>query len=115
MYKWNNKEYKCPIDVTIDVLGGKWRSLIIWHLSREVLRFSEVRRIVPGISKKVLSEHLRELEKHGFIERKVYPEVPPRVEYKIMDKGRGLGKILDLMEKWGQNILETEGEKQSEN
>jgi len=111
MYRWNNKDYKCPIETTIDVLGGKWRSLIIWHLNKEILRFSEVQKIVPGISKKVLSEHLRDLEKNAFIERKVYPEVPPRVEYMITDKGRGLGEILNLMEKWGRNILETEGEK----
>lgn len=111
MYRWNNKEYKCPIEATIDVLGGKWRSLIVWHLNKEVLRFSEVQKIVPGISKKVLSEHLRELEKNEIIERKVSPEVPPRVEYKITSKGRDLGEVLDIMEKWGSNILETEGKK----
>ncbi|MDP0488498.1 MAG: helix-turn-helix domain-containing protein [Fusobacterium sp. JB021] len=111
MYKWNKKEYKCPIELTIDILGGKWRSLILWHLNIEVLRFTEIRKIVPGISKKVLSEHLRELEKNGLIERKIYPEVPPKVEYKITEKGKELAEILNLMEKWGQNILEKEGEK----
>jgi len=103
MYRWNNKEYKCPVEITIDVLGGKWRSLIVWHLSKDVLRFSEVQKIVPGISKKVLSEHLKELEKNKLIDRKVYPE--------ITSKGKGLSEILDLMEKWGRNILETEGVK----
>ncbi len=111
MYRWNGKDYKCPIETTIDVIGGKWRSLIIWHLNKEVLRFSEIQRIVPGISKKVLSEHLRDLEKNDFIERRVYPEVPPKVEYLITEKGRGLGEILDAMEKWGKNLLEKEGEK----
>ncbi len=111
MYRWNGRDYKCPIEVTIDVIGGKWKSLIIWHLNKEVLRFSEIQRIVPGISKKVLSEHLRDLEKNGFIERKVYPEVPPRVEYIITEKGRGLGEVLDIMERWGRDLLETEGEK----
>lgn len=111
MYRWNGKEYKCPIEATIDVIGGKWRSLIIWHLNKEVLRFSEVQRIVPGISKKVLSEHLRDLEKNGFIERRVYPEVPPKVEYMITPKGRGLGKVLDVMEQWGRDLLEDEGER----
>lgn len=111
MYRWNNKEYKCPVEITIDILGGKWRALIVWHLSKNVLRFSEVQKIVPGISKKVLSEHLKELEKNKLIDRKVYPEIPPRVEYKITSKGKGLSEILDLMEKWGKNILETEGVK----
>lgn len=111
MYRWNNKEYKCPVEITIDILGGKWRALIVWHLSKNVLRFSEVQKIVPGISKKVLSEHLKELEKNKLIDRKVYPEIPPRVEYKITSKGKGLSEILDLMEKWGRNILETEGVK----
>lgn len=111
MYRWNNKEYKCPVEITIDILGGKWRALIVWHLSKNVLRFSEVQKIVPGISKKVLSEHLKELEKNKIIDRKVYPEIPPRVEYKITSKGKGLSEILDLMEKWGRNILETEGVK----
>ncbi len=111
MYRWKNKEYKCPVEITIDILGGKWRSLIVWHLSKNVLRFSEVQKIVPGISKKVLSEHLKELEKNKLIDRKVYPEIPPRVEYKITSKGKGITEILDLMEKWGRNILETEGVK----
>lgn len=102
MYKWNDKEYKCPIEITIDVIGGKWRSLIIWHLNQETLRFSEIRGIVPGISKKVLSEHLKELEKFELITRKVYPEVPPKVEYRITEKGRTLGKVLDVMDEWGK-------------
>ena len=111
MYRWNDKDYRCPIEVTIDVIGGKWRSLIIWHLNREVLRFSEIQKIVSGISKKVLSEHLRDLEKNGFIERKVYPEVPPRVEYMMTPKGRKLGEVLDSMERWGRELLESEGRK----
>lgn len=110
MYRWNDKDYKCPIEVTIDVIGGKWKALILWHLNKETLRFSEVQKIVPGISKKVLSEHLRVLEKHGFIERKVYPEVPPRVEYSITPKGEELGEIVGTMERWGRTFLEAEGE-----
>ena len=110
MYRWNDKDYKCPIEVTIDVIGGKWKALILWHLNKETLRFSEVQKIVPGISKKVLSEHLRVLEKHAFIERTVYPEVPPRVEYSITSKGEELGKIVGSMEIWGRTFLESEGE-----
>lgn len=110
MYRWNNKDYKCPIEVTINVIGGKWKSLILWHLNKGILRFSEV----PGISKKVLSEHLRVLEKNNFIERKVYPEVPPKVEYSITNKGKELGEIVSTMEVWGKNFLEVEEEKVEE-
>jgi DNA-binding HxlR family transcriptional regulator len=86
----------------MDVLGGKWRSLIIWHLIKEDLRFSQVQKIVPGISKKVLSEHLRVLEKNEFIIRIVHPTVPPSVEYKISQKGKTLEKVLDELELWGR-------------
>ncbi|MFT7003444.1 MAG: DNA-binding HxlR family transcriptional regulator [Sulfurimonas sp.] len=105
MYIYNDKEYKCSLEATMDVLGGKWRSLILWHLIQENLRFSQIRLIVPGISKKVLSEHLRVLEKNDFISRKVYPEVPPRVEYSITEKGKTLGAALDTLEKWGHEHL----------
>jgi DNA-binding HxlR family transcriptional regulator len=111
MYRWNEKDYKCPIEVTMDILGGKWRSLIFWHLGQKKLRFGELQKIVPGISKKVLTEHLKNLEKRGFIEREVFPEVPPRVEYSITSKGKKLLEVLKVMEKWGRDFLETEGEK----
>ncbi len=102
MYKFNGKEYKCSLEATMDVLGGKWRSLILWHLIEDTLRFSQIRKIVPGISKKVLSEHLHVLEKNGFITRKVYPEVPPRVEYTITEKGKTLSDALGALESWGR-------------
>lgn len=105
MYKYNNKQYKCSLAATMDVLGGKWRSLILWHLIKENLRFNEIQKIVPGISKKVLSEHLRVLEKNDFIIRIVYPTIPPSVEYRITSKGKTLEKILDAMELWGKENL----------
>lgn len=105
MFEFNDKEYKCSLEATMDVLSGKWRSLILWHLMQENLRFSQIREIVPGISKKVLSEHLRVLEKNDLISRKVYPEVPPKVEYSITDKGRTLSKALYELEKWGRDYL----------
>ncbi len=111
MYKWNGKDYKCPIEVTIDILGGKWRSLILWHIGEKTCRFGELQRIVPGISKKVLAEHLKFLEKMGFIERRLFAEVPPKVEYSISKKGEELIKILKVMESWGVLFLEGEGEK----
>lgn len=102
MYQFNNKEYKCSLAAAMDVLGGKWRSLILWHLIKENLRFSQIQKIVPGISKKVLSEHLRVLEKNELIIRIVHPTVPPSVEYRISEKGKTLEKVLDELESWGR-------------
>lgn len=104
-YEFNEKEYKCSLEAAMDALGGKWRSLIIWHLIQENLRFSQIQKIVPGISKKVLSEHLRVLEKNEFISRKVYAEVPPRVEYMITPRGKTLSTALDALESWGKENL----------
>jgi len=111
MYKFNDKEYKCSLEATMDALGGKWRSLILWHLIQEDLRFSQIQKIVPGISKKVLSEHLRVLEKNDLIIRLVYAEVPPRVEYKISQKGKTLSKALNELESWGKEQLLMEEDK----
>jgi len=105
MYLFNEKSYKCSLEAAMDVLGGKWRSLILWHLMKEKLRFSQVQKIVPGISKKVLSEHLRILEKNELVIRTVYPTVPPSVEYEISEHGKTLAHILDQLEQWGKDNL----------
>lgn len=106
IYKYNEKEYKCPLEAVMDLLAGKWRALIIWHLIKENLRFSEIQRIVPGISKKVLSEHLRVMEQNELIERTVFPEVPPRVEYNITSKGKTLFEPLNYLENWARENME---------
>lgn len=105
MYKFNNKEYKCSLEAAMDLLGGKWRSLILWHLIQEDLRFSQIQKILYGISKKVLSEHLRVLEKNDLIIRVVHPTVPPSVEYKISEKGKTLTNALNQIELWGREYL----------
>ena len=111
IYKYNEKEYKCPLEAAIDLLGGKWRSLILWHLIQEKLRFSQIQKIVPGISKKVLSEHLRVLEQNELIERTVFPEIPPKVEYNITAKGKSLSHPLDYLEKWAKENMEKKDSK----
>jgi DNA-binding HxlR family transcriptional regulator len=105
MYEFNGKTYKCSLEATMDALGGKWRSLILWHLIEKDLRFSQIQEIVPGISKKVLSEHLRVLEKNGFISRKVYAQVPPKVEYMITPYGKSLSHAIEALESWGKEHL----------
>jgi DNA-binding HxlR family transcriptional regulator len=95
------KQKACPTAVTLHVIGGKWKPVILWLLSERMLRFSELKRSIPGITQRMLTQQLRELEWDGIVSRKVYPEVPPRVEYSITEFGRTLGPILKLMCKWG--------------
>jgi DNA-binding HxlR family transcriptional regulator len=106
IYKYNETEYKCPLEVAMDLLSGKWRSLILWHLIQEKLRFSQSQKILPGISKKVLSEHLKVMEQNELIGRTVYPEVPPRVEYHITEKGKTLASPLQYLENWARENME---------
>ena len=110
IYKYNEKEYKCPLEAAMDLLAGKWRALILWHLIQEDLRFSQIQKIVPGISKKVLSEHLRIMEQNELIKRTVFPEVPPRVEYSITEKGKTLHEPLDYLEKWAREYMQKDDE-----
>ncbi|MFE9424630.1 winged helix-turn-helix transcriptional regulator [Kitasatospora sp. NPDC006697] len=95
--------YVCGIDAAMDVIGGKWKVLILWALdARPQCRFGELRRLVPGITEKVLSAHLRELETDGIVHRKAYEEVPPRVEYSLTQVGRELNAALKPLGAWGR-------------
>jgi len=97
----------CPIAATIDVIGGKWKPIIIWLLMQETKRFGELHRSIPGITVKVLSRHLKELEADGILGRKMFPEVPPRVEYSLTEKGRSLTTIMESLALWSRaNILQ---------
>lgn len=100
MLSYNNKEYVCHLDLGMDLIRGKWKAVIICHLNEGPKRFLELQRITCGISQKVLNEKLTELEKDSLITKKTYPEVPPRVEYKLTEKGKKLFPALDLLEKW---------------
>lgn len=95
------KSFQCPIEVTINLIGGKYKSLILWQLSDKVLRFGELQRLIPGATQKMLTQQLRDLEKNELIKRKVYPEVPPKVEYSISDLGKTIMPILNAMCDWG--------------
>jgi len=91
----------CPVATTVQLIGSKWKLLIIRNLRSRPWRFNELRRDLVGISQKVLTDSLREMEADGIITRTVYPEVPPRVEYALSGLGETLGPILDAMAKWG--------------
>lgn len=90
------------VKVTLNVIGGKWKPLIMFLLVDQTLRFSELQRSIDGITQKMLTEQLRELEKDGLVRRKVYPQVPPKVEYSITSYGRTLLPVLDTMHEWGK-------------
>ncbi|PLX79700.1 MAG: transcriptional regulator [Desulfuromonas sp.] len=98
--------YRCPVTVTLDIIGGKWKAVILWHLTFKTLRFSQLRRRLPEITQKMLTQQLRELENDGMVNRKVYAEVPPRVEYSLTESGMSLQPILAQMCDWGREHLE---------
>ena len=104
-YTKNGKTFHCPVEAALDVIGGKWKPLILWALGGNVMRFSELQKELPGVNTKMLTKQLRELEKDGVISRKVYPEVPPRVEYAITDFGKTLLPILQALCDWGAGYL----------
>ena len=99
--------YRCTVSVTLDIIGGKWKSLILWQLSFKTLRFSQLKRRLSKVTQKMLTQQLRELERDGLIHRKVYAEVPPRVEYSLTPLGISVIPILQLMYQWGQDYLIT--------
>ena len=94
----------CPVETTLSLIGGKYKALILWHLSAGTLRFSQLQKAVTA-TPRMLTLQLRELENDGLISRTVYPEVPPRVEYAMTDLGRSLMPILTAMRNWGTEYL----------
>lgn len=94
---------ECPVATTVQLIGNKWKLLIIRNLLADSQRFTDFLKTIPGLSKKVLTDNLRALEEDGLIERKVFAEVPPRVEYSLSDLGKTLKPILDAMFEWGMD------------
>ncbi len=94
--------YRCPVEATLDVIGGKWKALILFHLRDAVCRFGELRRKIPGVSERMLAQQLRELEDQGVVHREVYREVPPKVEYWLTEYGKTLRPLMALMCEWGK-------------
>ncbi|MBU7318863.1 winged helix-turn-helix transcriptional regulator [Paenibacillus oleatilyticus] len=93
----------CPVETTLDVIGGKWKGIILYQLLDGTKRFNEFRRLNPGITQFMLTLQLRELERDGIIHREIYKEVPPRVEYSLTDFGRTLEPVIMSMKAWGES------------
>lgn len=95
----------CPVSATLELIGGKYKALILWHLSEKKLRFSELKKAVKNATPKMLTQQLRELEMHQLIHREVFPVIPPKVEYSLTETGRSLLPILVAMRDWGAEYL----------
>ncbi|MGV3709777.1 MAG: winged helix-turn-helix transcriptional regulator [Gemmatimonas sp.] len=98
--------YSCAVEVTLSVIGGKWKLLVLGQLSRGVTRFGQLRRAIPGITQTMLTQQLRELEEDGIITRTIFPEIPPRVEYGVTEFGKTLETVIAAMETWGTAYFE---------
>jgi len=99
------KEANCPVEATLDLIGGKYKALILWRLSEQKLRYSQLRQALGNITPKMLTQQLRELETRQLIHREVFPIVPPKVEYSLTELGKSLMPILVAMRDWGSDYL----------
>lgn len=99
------KETICPVETTLNLIGGKYKALILWHLSDHTMRFSELKKAVSGATAKMLTQQLRELEAQSLIHREVFPIIPPKVEYSLTDLGKSLMPVLISMRDWGNSYL----------
>ncbi len=99
------REFSCPVDATISLIGGKYKAVILWHLKGSTLRYSEIHRRIPRATDKMLAQQLRELERDGLVNRVVYPVVPPKTEYSLTPTGETLYPVLDAMCDWGSRYM----------
>lgn len=107
MITFKNTEYQCSMELTLDLIGGKWKALILWHLGENTLRFSELKKTLPKITQKMLTQQLRELETSGLVKRFIYTQIPPKVEYSLTPNGKSLLPILDTLCQWGLNYADS--------
>ncbi|UOR14151.1 MULTISPECIES: winged helix-turn-helix transcriptional regulator [Halobacillus] len=109
------QKFNCEKELTLSLIGGKWKMIILWHLGKKgTKRFGELKRMLPTITQKMLTKQLRELEEDQLIHREVYPVVPPKVEYSLTDHGETLIPILESMYKWGRTYMDTVGKEKDD-
>ena len=102
----NNCHYGCAVEAALDVIGSKWKGVILYHLLEGTKRFNELKKLIPSVTQRMLTLQLRELETDEVINRKVFPEVPPKVEYSLTDFGKELEPSLLLLRKWGAQVMQ---------
>lgn len=105
----NGKEYNCAFEYTLELISGKWKGLILWHLQTGTLRHGEIKKVLGNITQKMLTQTLRALEEDQLISRKIYPVVPPKVEYTITQRGLKLIPIFEQLIEWGSEVAALEG------
>ena len=105
----NGEDYHCALDITSAFIGGKWKTVVLWYLRNTKRRFSELKEVIPDITDKMLSLQLRALEEDGLVNRTVFPEVPPRVEYSLTKEGQSLVPVLEAMASWGRTKAKKDG------
>ncbi|WP_407929526.1 winged helix-turn-helix transcriptional regulator [Heliomicrobium undosum] len=109
MIQFKNNVFNCTMELAIELIGGRYKALILWHLLDRTLRFNELRRLIPHATQKMLTQQLRSLEEDGLIIRKVYAEVPPKVEYSLSQSGKNLKPVLEAMCQFGRTYVEEQG------
>jgi DNA-binding HxlR family transcriptional regulator len=108
-FEHRGKIFHCALDITMAYIGGKWKTVVLWYLIKGKKRFGDLMKVMPDITEKMLSIQLRQLEKDKLISRKVFAEVPPRVEYRLTQEGESLIKILNELAAWGRQKGYNEG------
>jgi DNA-binding HxlR family transcriptional regulator len=103
-YNLDGTFFYCPVDLTLSVIGGRWKGLVFWNLREGPKRYGEMKKILVGINDKMLTQVLRELEKNGVVSRKVYEVIPPKVEYALTTEGKKLLPVMKLMSNWGEKF-----------
>jgi len=101
-FNFKEKKYNNSVELSLDIMGGKWKMPIIWRLKDDSKRYGELRRSLPKVTHKMLTQQLRELEEAEIITRKVYPEVPPKVEYSLTLLGKSVIPVIDMLREWGE-------------
>ena len=102
-FNFKGKKFNNPVELSLDIIGGKWKMPIIWRLKDDEKRYGEIRRSLPKITHKMLTQQLRELEQDEIINRKVYQEIPPKVEYSLTLLGESIIPVIDLLREWGEH------------
>jgi DNA-binding HxlR family transcriptional regulator len=103
-YELDGTYFYCPVDLTLSIIGGRWKGLVFWNLRDGAKRYGEMKRILVGINDKMLTQVLRELEANGVVNRKVYEVIPPKVEYTLTEEGEKLLPVMKLMAEWGNKF-----------
>lgn len=101
------EQYKCPFELALNLVNGKWKGLVLWFLFHETRRYGQIKKAYPKITQKMLTQTLKDLEKNKLISRKVYAQIPPKVEYTITKEGKELYPIFEMLYKWGEKMSKT--------